>query len=74
MFFLTPKYLKQGRLYIKEARKRLAYNIDLWPPEKVPRVIVYGDRETDASLAVRERGGGQHTLTLEELIADLGTL
>jgi threonyl-tRNA synthetase len=42
--------------------------------EKVPRVIVYGDRESDASLAVRERGGGQHTLTLEELIADLGTL
>jgi threonyl-tRNA synthetase len=42
--------------------------------EKVPRVIVYGDRESDASLAVRERGGEQRTLALEELIADLGTL
>ena len=42
--------------------------------EKVPRVIVYGDRESDASLAMRERGGEQHTLALEELIADLGTL
>src|SRR5437667_5216584 len=41
--------------------------------EKVPRVIVYGDRESDASLAMRERGGEQHTLALEELIADLGT-
>jgi len=35
MFFLTPKYLKQGRLYIKEARKRLSYNLDLWPVAKV---------------------------------------
>jgi threonyl-tRNA synthetase len=42
--------------------------------EKVPRVIVYGDRESDAALAVRERGGGQRTLALEELLADLGTL
>ena len=25
--------------------------------EKVPYTIVYGDRESDASLAVRERGG-----------------
>ena len=40
----------------------------------MPRVIVYGDRESDASLAVRERGGEQHTLALEEMIADLGTL
>ena len=33
MFFLTPKYVKQGRLYIKEARKRVAYNRDRWNPE-----------------------------------------
>ena len=30
MLFLTPKYIKQGRLYIKEAEKRLAYNRDKW--------------------------------------------
>jgi threonyl-tRNA synthetase len=35
--------------------------------EKVPYTIVYGDRESDASLAVRERGGGQLTLSLDEL-------
>ena len=28
MFFLTPKYLKKGRLYTKEAEKRLAYHRD----------------------------------------------
>ncbi len=35
MFFLTPKYIKHGRLYIKEAEKRLAYNRDRWTPEVV---------------------------------------
>ncbi len=42
--------------------------------EKLPRVIVYGDRESEASLAVRERGGGQSTKSLEELLRELGTL
>jgi len=37
--------------------------------EKVPFVVVYGDRESDAALAVRERGGGQSTLSVDELIA-----
>jgi threonyl-tRNA synthetase len=42
--------------------------------EKIPRVVVYGDRESSAALAVRERGGEQSTLSLSELIAELGTL
>ncbi len=42
--------------------------------EKIPRVVVYGDRESAESLAVRERGGGQSTKSLNELIADLGTM
>jgi len=36
--------------------------------EKVPYTIVYGDRESDSSLAVRERRGEQSTLSLEELL------
>jgi threonyl-tRNA synthetase len=36
--------------------------------EKIPFTIVYGDRESDASLAVRERGGDQLTASLSELI------
>ena len=35
MFFLTPKFVKQGRLYIKEAEKRLSYNRDRWTPEVI---------------------------------------
>ncbi len=36
--------------------------------EKVPFVVVYGDRESDAALAVREHGGEQSTVTLDELL------
>jgi threonyl-tRNA synthetase len=42
--------------------------------EKIPRVVVYGDRESPDSLAVRERGGEQVTKSLDELLAELGTL
>jgi threonyl-tRNA synthetase len=42
--------------------------------EKVPKVIVYGDRESEDALAVRERGGEQSTVSLKKLLADLATL
>jgi len=46
--------------------------------EKIPYTIVYGDRESDDSLAVRERGGEQSTTSLPELLerfkAELATI
>jgi threonyl-tRNA synthetase len=42
--------------------------------EKVPKVIVYGDRESADALAVRDRGGEQSTVSLEKLLAELATL
>ena len=42
--------------------------------EKIPVTVVYGDRESDESLAVRERGGEQSTLSLPDLLARLATL
>jgi len=42
--------------------------------EKVPRLIVYGDRESPESLAVRDRGGAQSTRSLDALIRELATL
>jgi threonyl-tRNA synthetase len=36
--------------------------------ERVPFLVVYGDRESDDALAVRERGGEQSTLSLAELL------
>src|SRR5215218_9492350 len=39
--------------------------------EKIPYVIVWGDKESEDSLAVRERGGEQSTKSLDELLAEL---
>jgi threonyl-tRNA synthetase len=39
--------------------------------EKIPYVVVYGDRESDESLAIRERGGGQSTKSLDEFVREL---
>jgi threonyl-tRNA synthetase len=39
--------------------------------EKIPYVVVYGDKESDESLAVRKRGGEQSTLSLEALRAEI---
>ena len=40
--------------------------------EKIPYTVVYGDRESDDALAVRERGGEQSTRSLDDLVAELG--
>ena len=42
--------------------------------EKIPYVLVYGDKESDASLAVRRRGGERATLSLDALRAEIATL
>jgi threonyl-tRNA synthetase len=42
--------------------------------EKVPFVVVYGDRESEDALAVRERGGEQSTRSLAELLARFAEL
>jgi threonyl-tRNA synthetase len=39
--------------------------------EKIPVVVVFGERESEAALAVRTRGEGQSTRSLEELLEDL---
>ena len=42
--------------------------------EKIPKVIVYGDRESAEALAVRDRGGEQYTTGLADLREELATL
>jgi len=42
--------------------------------DKIPVAIVYGDKESDRSLAVRERGGEQSTRNLDELLTHLASL
>jgi threonyl-tRNA synthetase len=42
--------------------------------EKIPFVVVFGDKESDQALAIREHGGAQETLSLQEFQAKLATL
>jgi threonyl-tRNA synthetase len=56
------------RVEVDERDETLAKRIRDSELEKTPFTIVYGDRESDESLAVRERGGEQSTLSLEELL------
>jgi threonyl-tRNA synthetase len=42
--------------------------------DKVPYTIVFGERESDDSLAIRERGGEQKTESLADFLAELATL
>jgi threonyl-tRNA synthetase len=56
------------RVDVDERDETLGKRIREAELEKVPYTIVYGDRESDDSLAVRERGGGQSTASLPELL------
>jgi threonyl-tRNA synthetase len=42
--------------------------------EKIPRLVVYGDKESPDDLAVRERGGAQSHKSLHELVIELTSL
>ncbi|MGZ8702337.1 MAG: threonine--tRNA ligase [Gaiellaceae bacterium] len=42
--------------------------------EKIPYVIVYGDKESEESLAVRKRGGEQSTLSVDGLRAEISEI
>jgi threonyl-tRNA synthetase len=42
--------------------------------EKIPFVVVYGDKESDEALAIRGHGGVQETLAKAEFLAKLATL
>jgi threonyl-tRNA synthetase len=42
--------------------------------EKIPFIVVYGDRESDEALAIRERGGAQSTKSLADFQQALAKL
>src|SRR5688572_25355567 len=68
---LRERLQSQGfRVDVDERDETLGKRIRDAEIEKVPYTIVYGDRESDESLAVREHGGGQSTRSLEELLGE----
>ena len=42
--------------------------------EKLPKVVVWGDRESEDALAIRDRDGTQSTRSLDDFLRDLATL
>jgi threonyl-tRNA synthetase len=62
------------RVEVAEPAETIGKRIRAAELDKIPFTIVYGDRESDESLAVRERGGEQSDLSLAELLARLQPL
>jgi threonyl-tRNA synthetase len=66
--------LGEYRVEVDERDETVGKRIRDGEVEKIPIVIVFGDKESDDSLAVREHGGEQSTKSLDELRAHLATL
>jgi threonyl-tRNA synthetase len=62
------------RVEVGEATETIGKRIRSAELEKIPFVVVYGDRESERSLAVREHGGGQSEESLADFAARLATL
>ena len=66
--------LEEYRVEVDERDETVGKRIRDSEVEKIPVVIVYGDKESDESLAVRQRGGEQSTKSLADLREYLATL
>jgi threonyl-tRNA synthetase len=62
------------RAEVDEPSETIGKRIRAAELEKIPVTIVYGDKESDDGLAVRERGGEQSELSLSALLERLATL
>jgi threonyl-tRNA synthetase len=72
---VAAKLRERGfRVDVGEATETIGKRIRSAELEKIPFAVVYGDRESEGSLAVRERGGGQSTESLVDFAARLATL
>jgi threonyl-tRNA synthetase len=68
---LKENGLGEYRVEIDERDETVGKRIRDAELEKIPYVIVYGDKESEESLAVRKRGGEQSTLSLDGLRAEI---
>jgi threonyl-tRNA synthetase len=66
--------LGRYRVEVDEADDTVGKRIRNAEVEKIPFVVVYGDKESDEALAIREHGGAQETLSLAGFRAKLATL
>src|SRR5437879_5966840 len=66
--------LGEFRVEVDDSDETVSKRIRNAEVEKIPYVVVWGDKESEESLAVRERGGVQSTKSLEGLLEDLARL
>jgi threonyl-tRNA synthetase len=67
---LRDRLVREGfRVEADERDETLGKRIRDAELEKIPFVVVFGDRESESALAVRERKGEQTTRSLDELLA-----
>ena len=66
--------LEPYRVEVDESDDTVGKRIRNAEVDKIPYVVVYGDKESDDSLAIREHGGAQETLSLQDFQAKLATL
>ena len=71
---LVQKLGDRYRVEVDERDETVGKRIRDAEVEKIPVTIVYGDKESDESLAIREHGGAQSTKSLDELRSYLATL
>jgi threonyl-tRNA synthetase len=66
--------LEPYRVEVDESDETVGKKIRNAEVQKIPFIVVYGDKESDESLAVREHGGEQSTRSLADLRDSLATL
>jgi threonyl-tRNA synthetase len=66
--------LGRYRVEVDESDETVGKRIRNAEVEKIPFAVVYGDKESDESLAIRAHGGAQETLSKTEFLAKLATL
>jgi threonyl-tRNA synthetase len=66
--------LRPARVEVDASDDTVGKRIRTAEIDKIPFVIVYGTKESDDSLAIREHGGEQSTLSLAEFRAKIATL
>jgi threonyl-tRNA synthetase len=62
------------RVEVDDSDETLGKRIRNAELEKVPFIVVVGERESEESLAIRERGGEQTTKSLSDFVSHLATL
>jgi threonyl-tRNA synthetase len=65
------KKLGEFRVEVDDSDETVGKRIRNAEVEKIPYVLVWGDRESEDAIAVREHGGTQSTKSLDALVAEL---